>query len=73
MKAFNRLLRCLLFLGLFADRAGRNWSRLIVSRCLVYSWGSGGIIGLAIILAVNISYALRTVDEEASRIIRPGL
>ena len=69
MKAFN----CLLLLGLFADRAGRNWSRLIVSRRLASSWGSGGIISLAIILAVNISYALRTVDEEASRIIRPSL
>ena len=70
MEAFNRLLSCLLFLVLLA---GRNWSRLIVSRRLVSSWGSGGIIGLAIILAVNISYALRTVDEEASRIIRPSL
>ena len=70
MKAFACFLRSLLFLGLFA---AWNWSRLIVSRRLVSSWGRGGIIGLAIILAVNVSYALRTVDEEASRIIRPSL
>ena len=70
MEAFDRLLRCLLFLVLFA---GWNWSRLIVSRRLASSWGSGGIISLAIILAVNISHALRTADEEAGRIIRPSL